>query len=119
MNPRVHTPGDASPWTSPSGENGFQPGELVPGDQLPAILEDAANWEYPEDGNWIGALTLVETEAERRSLVFLPRRWPSRPSWREGSLRPGANRRPPQRRPFSPTTIVIPCTAHTAFHLGG
>ncbi|MEU9321813.1 hypothetical protein [Streptomyces sp. NPDC048295] len=52
-----------APWTSPSGENGFQPGELVPRDQLPVILEDAANWEYPEDGNWIGALTLVETEA--------------------------------------------------------
>ncbi|MFC8256727.1 hypothetical protein ACFUNF_03455 [Streptomyces sp. NPDC057291] len=55
-----------APWTSPSGENGFQPGELVPRDQLPAVLEDAANWEYPDDGNWIGALTLVETAAGKK-----------------------------------------------------
>ncbi|MYX01025.1 MULTISPECIES: hypothetical protein [unclassified Streptomyces] len=52
-----------APWTSPSGEQGFQPGGLVPRDELPAVLEDAANWEYPDDGNWIGAVTLVETEA--------------------------------------------------------
>ncbi|MFE7106828.1 hypothetical protein ACFU98_09365 [Streptomyces sp. NPDC057575] len=55
-----------APWTSPSGENGLQPGELVPRDQLLAILEDAAAWEYPEDGDWIGVLTLVETEAGKR-----------------------------------------------------
>ncbi|GHE43345.1 hypothetical protein [Streptomyces vinaceus] len=55
-----------APWTSPSGEKGFQPGELVPRDQLPAVLEDAANWEYPDDGDWIGAVTLVETEAGRK-----------------------------------------------------
>ncbi|WP_406412329.1 hypothetical protein OG923_25330 [Streptomyces halstedii] len=52
-----------APWTSPSGEQGLQPGELVPRDQLPAVLEDAANWEYPDDGDWIGAVTLVQTEA--------------------------------------------------------
>ncbi|MFJ2228813.1 hypothetical protein [Streptomyces halstedii] len=52
-----------APWTSPSGEQGLQPGELVPRDQLLAVLEDAANWEYPDDGDWIGAVTLVETEA--------------------------------------------------------
>ncbi|WP_330245034.1 hypothetical protein OHA33_17335 [Streptomyces sp. NBC_00562] len=55
-----------APWTSPTGENGFQPGELVPRDQLSAVLEDAANWEYPDDGSWIGALTLVETEAGKK-----------------------------------------------------
>ncbi|MCM2580611.1 hypothetical protein [Streptomyces meridianus] len=55
-----------APWTSPSGEQGLQPGELVPRDQLPAVLEDAANWEYPDDGNWIGAVTLVETEAGKK-----------------------------------------------------
>lgn len=54
-----------APWTSPSGEEGFQPGELVPRDQLPAILQDASSWEYP-DGSWIGAVTLVETEAGRK-----------------------------------------------------
>ncbi|MFF0738747.1 hypothetical protein ACFYVK_44935 [Streptomyces chartreusis] len=52
-----------APWTSPSGERGFQPGELVPRGDLPAVLEDAANWEYPDDGDWIGTVTLVETEA--------------------------------------------------------
>ncbi|MFJ2639905.1 MULTISPECIES: hypothetical protein [unclassified Streptomyces] len=61
-----------APWTSPAGENGFQPGELVPRDRLPAILEDAANWEYPEDGNWIGALTLVETEAGKKITRLSP-----------------------------------------------
>ncbi|MFE7356355.1 hypothetical protein ACFU8Q_25025 [Streptomyces sp. NPDC057543] len=61
-----------APWTSPSGENGFQPGELVPRDQLLAILEDAATWEYPEDGNWIGALTLVETEAGKKITRLYP-----------------------------------------------
>ncbi|WP_327122045.1 hypothetical protein OG206_31845 [Streptomyces sp. NBC_01341] len=61
-----------APWTSPAGKNGFQPGELVPRDQLPAILEDAANWEYPEDGNWIGALTLVETEAGKKITRLSP-----------------------------------------------
>ncbi|MFG3095003.1 hypothetical protein [Streptomyces sp. NPDC048202] len=55
-----------APWTSPSGEKGFQHGELVPRDQLPAVLEGAANWEYPDDGSWIGAVTLVETEAGKR-----------------------------------------------------
>ncbi|WLQ45116.1 hypothetical protein P8A22_37700 [Streptomyces laculatispora] len=61
-----------APWTSPAGESGFQPGKLVPRDQLPAILEDAANWEYPEDGNWIGALTLVETEAGKKITRLSP-----------------------------------------------
>ncbi|MFD5818344.1 hypothetical protein [Streptomyces sp. NPDC127038] len=60
-----------APWTSPAGENGLQP-ELVPRDQLPAILEDAANWEYPEDGNWIGALNLGETEAGKKITRLSP-----------------------------------------------
>ncbi|MGW2478069.1 hypothetical protein [Streptomyces sp. NPDC001665] len=54
-----------APWTSPSGEKSFQFGELVPRDQLPAALEDPANWEYPR-GDWIGAVTLVETEAGKK-----------------------------------------------------
>ncbi len=61
-----------APWTSRSGKKGFQPGESVPRDQLPAILEDAANWEYPEDGNWMGTLTLVETEAGKRITRLSP-----------------------------------------------
>ncbi|MFB7216120.1 hypothetical protein [Streptomyces sp. NPDC056255] len=61
-----------APWTSPAGERGFQPGDLVPRDQLPAILEDAANWEHPEGGNWIGALTLVETEAGKKITRLSP-----------------------------------------------
>ncbi|MFZ3494686.1 hypothetical protein ACODT5_15925 [Streptomyces sp. 5.8] len=55
-----------APWMSPSGEEGFQPGELVSRDQLPVVLEDASNWEYPDDGDWIGAVTLVETEAGQK-----------------------------------------------------
>ncbi|MFI6938853.1 hypothetical protein ACIBI4_06250 [Streptomyces sp. NPDC050418] len=53
-----------APWTSPTGEQGLQAGELVPREQLRAVLEDAANWEYPAE-DWIGAVTLVETEAGR------------------------------------------------------
>ncbi|MET9101547.1 hypothetical protein [Streptomyces antibioticus] len=55
-----------APWTAPSGESGFQPGDPVARERLPAVLEDAAAWEYPDDGDWIGALTLVGTEAGRR-----------------------------------------------------
>ncbi|WP_327365534.1 hypothetical protein [Streptomyces sp. NBC_01217] len=61
-----------APWASPSEENGFQPGELVPRHQLPAVLEDAAAWEYPEDGDWVGALTLVETEAGKKITRLSP-----------------------------------------------
>ncbi|MFD4246841.1 hypothetical protein ACFWP3_35420 [Streptomyces sp. NPDC058525] len=61
-----------APWTSPAGQEGFQPGELVPRDRLPALLCDAANWEYPEDGDWIGALTLVETAEGRKITRMSP-----------------------------------------------
>jgi hypothetical protein len=53
------------PWLSPEEKRGYGHGELVPRDDLPAVLGDAANWEYPE-GGWFGALTLVETEAGMR-----------------------------------------------------
>ncbi|MFD6422668.1 hypothetical protein [Streptomyces sp. NPDC060198] len=56
-----------APWTPSSGEGkGSQPGELVPRDQLRTVLENAANWEYPDDFSWIGAVTLVETEAGKK-----------------------------------------------------
>ncbi|MEU9088495.1 hypothetical protein [Streptomyces sp. NPDC048357] len=61
-----------APWISPAGQEGFQHGELVPRDQLQALLCDAANWEYPEDGNWIGALTLVETTEGRKITHLSP-----------------------------------------------
>ncbi|MDX2388508.1 MULTISPECIES: hypothetical protein [unclassified Streptomyces] len=59
-----------TPWTSPTGREGFRPGAPVPRDRLQALLRDAANWEYPEDGDWIGALTLVET-AEGQKITRL------------------------------------------------
>ncbi|WP_328723292.1 hypothetical protein OHT52_29865 [Streptomyces sp. NBC_00247] len=55
-----------APWATSSGGKGFQPGELVPRDQLRAVLENPANWEYPDDFSWIGAVTLVETEAGKK-----------------------------------------------------
>ncbi|MGW0365246.1 hypothetical protein [Streptomyces sp. NPDC002990] len=61
-----------APWTSPSGEKGCQLGELVPPDQVPAVLEDTANWEYPVDGDWSGAVTLVETEAGQKMTRLSP-----------------------------------------------
>jgi len=60
------------PWPRPSGGEGLQPGELVPRAQLPAILGEPANWEYRADGEWTGALTLVETEAGSKVSRFSP-----------------------------------------------
>ncbi|MCF6525016.1 hypothetical protein [Streptomyces sp. JJ36] len=54
------------PWTSPSGESGYQPGAVVPRELLPAVLGDAGAWEYPDGDCWVGALTLVPTEAGRK-----------------------------------------------------
>ncbi|MFD9455700.1 hypothetical protein ACFWBC_21765 [Streptomyces sp. NPDC059985] len=59
-----------TPWTSPTGRAGFRPGAPVPRDRLPELLRDEANWEYPQDGDWIGALTLVET-AEGQKITRL------------------------------------------------
>ncbi|MFG2898121.1 hypothetical protein ACGFZH_13705 [Streptomyces zaomyceticus] len=53
------------PWTAPDGEAGFQPGPPIPKQDLPALLADAENWEYPQSGEWFGCLTLVLTEAGR------------------------------------------------------
>ncbi|MDH6113409.1 hypothetical protein P3T36_001712 [Kitasatospora sp. MAP12-15] len=55
-----------APWVSPMGEQGLQPGDLVPRDQLAMALEDEASWDSPKDGDWVGALTLVETDAGRK-----------------------------------------------------
>jgi hypothetical protein len=56
-----------APWTAPDGQVGYQPGDLVPHDQLSAVLADTQEWEYPADPpSWVGALTLVETEAGRK-----------------------------------------------------
>jgi hypothetical protein len=56
-----------APWVAPDGQVGAGPGDLVPREQLPAILADPREWEYPADpSSWIGALTLVETEAGRQ-----------------------------------------------------
>ncbi|MET8312317.1 hypothetical protein [Micromonospora sp. NPDC005173] len=47
------------------GREGLAHGDRVPRDQLPVLLADPASWEYLDDPSWIGALTLVETEAAR------------------------------------------------------
>ena len=54
------------PWIAPDGKGGHQPGPAIPRCELPALLADAQNWEYPDDGDWLGRLTLVLTEAGRR-----------------------------------------------------
>ncbi|MGC9669632.1 hypothetical protein ACNTMW_24165 [Planosporangium sp. 12N6] len=51
------------PWISDEGLPGLEPGDVVPRSQLPHVLADPASWEYPDDSSWIGALTLVRTEA--------------------------------------------------------
>lgn len=47
------------------GREGFAHGDPVPRDQLSVLLADPSSWAYPDDPSWIGALTLVETEAGR------------------------------------------------------
>ncbi|MFJ7204832.1 hypothetical protein ACIQWR_14980 [Streptomyces sp. NPDC098789] len=59
-------------WTSPSGQEGFEHGALVPRALLPAVLGDPATWEYPQDGDWNGAVTLVETEAGKKITRLSP-----------------------------------------------
>ncbi|MFC9458435.1 hypothetical protein ACFWN5_19450 [Streptomyces sp. NPDC058430] len=49
-------------WTAPDGGPGLQPGPSIPRYDLPALLADTDNWEYPDDGEWLGRLTLVLTE---------------------------------------------------------
>ncbi|MGW1085977.1 hypothetical protein ACWD4L_06345 [Streptomyces sp. NPDC002596] len=54
------------PWTAPDGRHGFQPGTPMAREELPRLLADADNWEYPDSGEWIGCLTLALTEEGRQ-----------------------------------------------------
>ncbi|MFI1284346.1 hypothetical protein ACH4U5_26990 [Streptomyces sp. NPDC020858] len=54
------------PWTAPDGTLGEQPGPPIPTQDLPAVLANAENWEYPQSGTWLGCLTLTLTEAGQR-----------------------------------------------------
>lgn len=54
------------PWIAPDGGRGFQPGPPFSRRDLPALLADADNWEYPDDGDWLGRVTLVLTEEGRQ-----------------------------------------------------
>lgn len=51
------------PWTAPDGSPGEQPGPPIPRQDLPTVLADAENWEYPQSDTWLGCLTLTLTEA--------------------------------------------------------
>ncbi|MEV0175044.1 hypothetical protein AB0I00_28495 [Streptomyces sp. NPDC050803] len=53
------------PWTASDGTPGEQPGPPLPREELPALLADGANWEYPECVEWLGCLTLTLTEDGR------------------------------------------------------
>jgi hypothetical protein len=52
-------------WTAPDGSPGLSPDDPVTREELAAVLADPAGWEYPDDPSWVGALTLVRTEAGR------------------------------------------------------
>ncbi|MFD5323561.1 hypothetical protein [Streptomyces sp. NPDC127092] len=54
------------PWTAPDGALGAQPGPPIAKQDLPAVLANAENWEYPRSGTWLGCLTLTLTAAGRR-----------------------------------------------------
>jgi hypothetical protein len=53
------------PWTAPDGEAGATYGPPIPRAEIPAVLEDPATWDDPEDPRWIGVVTLSPTEAWR------------------------------------------------------
>lgn len=55
------------PWTAPDDTLGEQPGPPIPKQDLPAVLANAENWEYPRSGTWMGCLTLTLTEAGQRT----------------------------------------------------
>ncbi|MFI8823820.1 hypothetical protein [Streptomyces sp. NPDC053431] len=57
------------PWTAPDGSTGFQPGSPLAREELPSLLADDGNWRYPDDGDWIGCLTLTLT-AEGREIPW-------------------------------------------------
>ncbi|MYW70205.1 hypothetical protein GTY65_40075 [Streptomyces sp. SID8379] len=53
------------PWTAPDRAVGYQPGPPILRADLPAVLAVAEEWEYPDDFEWLGKLTLVRTESYR------------------------------------------------------
>ncbi|WP_076473384.1 hypothetical protein [Micromonospora avicenniae] len=52
-------------WIADDGRKGLVPGDPIPRHDLPQVLADPAAWDYPDDTSWIGAITLVETDAGR------------------------------------------------------
>ncbi|MGW2082060.1 hypothetical protein ACWCOW_34960 [Streptomyces sp. NPDC001939] len=52
--------GRVGPWTLPAGP-GNRPGEAIPREELPSALSVREEWEYPDNGEWTGRLTLVRT----------------------------------------------------------
>ncbi|MFI9047708.1 hypothetical protein [Streptomyces sp. NPDC053427] len=53
------------PWTAPDGTAGYQPGPPISRRDLPAVLAAPEEWEYPDDFEWLGRLTLVCTSRHR------------------------------------------------------
>jgi hypothetical protein len=50
-------------WIAEDGQEGLAATGVVPEHDIARVLADPHNWEYPDDPSWIGAITLVETEA--------------------------------------------------------
>ncbi|MEU6205835.1 hypothetical protein ABZ814_19905 [Micromonospora musae] len=53
-------------WIADDGREGLTPGDVIPQHELPQVLADSATWAYPDEDSWIGAISLVETDAGRR-----------------------------------------------------
>ncbi|MFJ9417333.1 hypothetical protein ACIRPT_24575 [Streptomyces sp. NPDC101227] len=54
------------PWTAPDGTDGCQPGPPISREDLPGVLACAQEWEYPDNFEWLGRLTLVLTDHYRQ-----------------------------------------------------
>jgi hypothetical protein len=54
------------PWTAPDGREGLTIGDLIPREEVAAILAAPETWDYGANVSWIGAVTLNLTDAGRR-----------------------------------------------------
>ncbi|WP_405638016.1 hypothetical protein OHB53_46225 [Streptomyces sp. NBC_00056] len=53
-------------WVAPNGATGVQPGPPISREDLPGVLACAEEWDYPDDFEWLGRLTLVLNQRYRQ-----------------------------------------------------
>ncbi|WP_369214251.1 hypothetical protein [Streptomyces flavofungini] len=56
------------PWVAPDGTDGCRPGPPIAREDLPEVLAHAEEWDYPDDFEWLGRLTLVLSDQRDQPL---------------------------------------------------